>query len=258
MTEIQKYEVTNKDIVKDKVLKHLSWTTPFLFSLPPAILLFIVGLFSSNPGSVMFFFLLALISLVAGFFLGLAASFSILYYRSKWLHQLREKIAADGIKPKEIEWFKSELTSAERKALEEIQSKDKVLADAYREMLASRLTASRIIKKAKQQMSELQRRIQKLEFSKSEKAKELIEELKQDKQKLETLKTQAEQTLEEAKLKLQMIEAANYRDQKLADLELNVVKLSAMTSQLPIALEAIRIQEQLRRQLEEETSRLLS
>lgn len=258
MVEIQKYEVTRKDIVKDRTLRQISWSAPILLSILPALFFFIIGLFSGSPASTVFFLFLALVSAILGFFLGLVVSFSTLYYRSRWLNELREKISADGINPGEIEWFKSELTSAEKKALEEIESKDKVMADAYRETLASRLTASRIIKKAKNHLLDVQRRIQKLELTKSEKAKELIEELKHDKRKIESLKEEAEKMLEEAKLRLQMIEVAVYRNKKLPDLELNIAKLSARTNQLPLALEAIKIEEQLRRQLEQETTNLLS
>lgn len=257
MSDIERYEITNKDIVKDKTLKHLSWLTPALLSVPPALIFFIIGLLSSTPASTVFFFFIALVCLIGGFLLGIIVSFILLYYRSRWLSNLRERIAADGIKPNEIDWFKNEMTSAEKKALEDIQSKDPVLGDAYREMLASRLTASRILKKAKQELLDVQRRQRKLEMMKTEKAREVIEELQQDKQKLEDIKKEAEQMLTEAQMKLQMIEAAFYRNKEIANVELTLKKLSARTSELPLALEAIKIEKQIRDQIEKETEELL-
>ncbi len=252
MSETEKYEITNKDIFKDKTLKHLSWITPILLSVPIAFILFIVGLVSSTPASRLFFFFTAFVWLIGGFLLGITISLLLLYYRSRWLSNLRERIAADGIKTNEIDWFKNEMMSAEKKALEDIQSKDPVLGDAYRETLAARLTASRILKKTKQELLDIQRRQRKLEMIQTERAREVIEELQQDKQKLEELKKKAEQMLAEAQMKLQMIEVAFYHNKEIGNVELTLKKLSARTSELPLALEAIKIEKQIRDQLEKE------
>ena len=58
--------------------------------------------------------------------------------------------------------------------------------------------------------------------------------------------------LGEAEARLQMIEAATARGTSLADSELALKKLSARASELPIALESAKMEEDIRRELEEE------
>ncbi|GIU82214.1 MAG: hypothetical protein D6687_08695 [Acidobacteria bacterium] len=258
MSNIERYEVTAKDIAKDKMLKHLSWATIPVLTFTPGIVFLIIGLLSASPASVAFFFFLAFISSFAGFFFGALLTAFIFYYRSNWLKKLREKIAADGIHPDEIEWFKSEMTSAEKKALQEIEARDKLLADAYRETLASRLTATRVINKVKEELLYIQRKVNSVKNLQKADTEGFLQELKRDEEKLKRIRKEAEQMLDEAKARLQMIEVTAHRGGSVADMELALKKLSARARELPLALEAIRIEEQLRRQLEEETTQLLS
>jgi hypothetical protein len=253
MRQIEKYEVTPKDVAKDKVLKHLSWATTPILTFIPGIIFLIIGLLSATPASVAFFFFLAFVSAIIGFFSGIILTAAIFYYRSRWLRNLRERIAADGIHPSEIEWFKSEMTTAEKNTLNELESKDKLLADAYRETLASKLTATRIINKIRDELLYIKRKENSLKYIKKANTEEFLQELDKDKEKLNKIKKEAEQMLDEAKTRLQMIELTAHRGGKIADLELTLKKLSARTQELPLALEAIKIEEELRQQLEKET-----
>jgi hypothetical protein len=246
------FEVTRRDLVKDKALKHGAWLSPVLLSIIPALILLIIGLFSGTPPTIAFFFSLGFIAFVGGFILGLIISGGLLYYRQKWLTQMREKIAVDGIKTEEVEWFKHELTTAERKALNEIESGNRMLGDAYRETLASRLTATRIVKSTKKELLLVQRRQNKLKYLKSEASDELQTTLKDDFEKLNEINVEAAQMKIEAETRLQMIEAASRRGTNLAGTELALKKLTARAAELPLALEALKMEDEIRKELEAE------
>ncbi len=254
MNELQpRYEVTRKDLVKEKALKYGAWTAPVLLSVIPALILFITGfLLGSTPPLAATFFFLSLISLVAGFILGLIVTGGILYYRSNWLASVRERIAIDGIKANEVEWFKHELTTAERKSLKEIETKDLLLADAFRDTLAARLTATRILKSTKSELRLVERRINKLKYLKSENSASLQKELKDDLTNLKKIKTEAEEMRVESETRVHMIESASRRGGNFADTELALKKLSARTEQLPLALESARMEDAIRKEIEME------
>ncbi|MBA2495015.1 MAG: hypothetical protein H0V31_10020 [Acidobacteria bacterium] len=248
-----RYEVTRKDLAKDKALKYGAWTAPVLLSAAPALVFFILFfLLGSTPPAAATLFFLSIISLIAGFVLGLIATGGILYYRSRWLAKVRERIAVDGIKAQEVDWFKNELKTAEKKSLSEIEAKDLLLADAFRDTLAARLTATRILKSTKHELLLVQRRQNKLKYLKSENSTNLQLELKDDLEKLKKIQTEAGEMLTEAETRLQMIDAASRRGTNLADTELALKKLSVRTAELPIALESAKMEAEIRKELEKE------
>lgn len=248
-----RYEVTRRDLAQEKVLKYAAWTAPVLLSVIPALILFVAGfLLGSTPPLAATYFFLSLIALFGGFVLGLIVTGGILYYRSNWLAKVRERIAVDGIKANEVEWFKNELTTAEKKSLREIESKDLLLADAFRDTLAARLTATRILKSTKNELLLVKRRQHKLKQLKSENSKNLQKELKDDLEKLDKIENEAEEMRVEAETRVQMIEAAARRGGNFADTELALKKLSMQTAELPMALEAAKMEQEIRRELEKE------
>lgn len=252
MNELQpRYEITRRDAAKDKALKYGAWIAPILLAVIPAVTLFIFSLFSSGATVAMFVFF-SLIALVAGFLIGLIVTGGILFYRSRWLAEVRERLAVDGIKANEVDWFAHELTTAEKKSLKEIERKDLLLADAFRDTLAARMTATRILKSSRQELLLVQRRQNKLKYLKSENSASLQEELKTDLEKLSKIKNEAEEMRVEAETRLQMIDAAARRGGSIADSELALKKLSARTSELPLALESARMEDEIRRELENE------
>ena len=157
---------------------------------------------------------------------------------------MRERMAADGIKAEEVDWFKKELRPSEKRALRDISANDEVLADAYRETLASRLTASRIIRTSKKELLLTQRRQQKLRQLKTERSKEFQVQIEKDVEKLSGIHTDAKQMLIEAESRLQMIEAAAMRGGNLAGSEVALKKLVARAAELPLALEAALIHQE--------------
>lgn len=246
----RQYDVTRRDITKDKLLLHGAWASPLLLSVVPAIVLSILAVvFGSAPPLVATFLFFAFISLIVGFFIGLITSGILLAYRQKWLKSIRERIAVDGIKAEEVYWFKHELTTPERKALKEMESTDALIADAYKETLASRLTATRIVKSTKYELALVKRRQAKLKLIKSGVSEEILKQLHDDRKKLEEIDSEAKQMKNEAEARLQMIEAAVRRGTSFADNELTLKKLSARSQELPLALEALKMEDEIRKEL---------
>ena len=144
-----------------------------------------------------------------------------------------------------------------KRSLKAIESRNLLLGDAYRDTLASRLTATRIIKSSRKELMLAQRRKNKLKSLKAERAKEFGEEIERDIKKLDGIKNEAELMRAEAESRLQMIEAAATRGANMADSELALKKISARQSELPLALEAAKMQEEIRMELEKETDEML-
>ena len=152
-------KISNKDQTIARLLKVAPWVSVLAASLPAPILFIILFLTANATDSAALYLLLAGLSLAAGFALGLLIAALFLIYRRRWLSRLRERLASDGITASEVVWFRSELTSAERTALDEIQKSNPLLADAYLETLASRLTASRIISRSRREILLVERRL---------------------------------------------------------------------------------------------------
>ena len=144
------------------------------------------------------------------------------------------------------------LQPLKKKSLKEIEAKDLLLADAFRDTLAARLTATRILKSSKHELLLVERRRNKLKYLKSENSTNLQEELKTDREKLSKIKSDAEEMRVEAETRLQMIEAAARRGGNVADTELALKKLSARTAELPLALESAKMEDEIRKEFEKE------
>ncbi len=242
------YEVTRGDLAKNKAMTLGAWSAPVLFAVVPALIFFILFL---TAGSIPFFFW-SLVSLVVGAILGLAVTGGLLYYRSRWLADIRERIAVDGVKAHEVDWFKNELTTSEKKSLKEMSAANPLLADAFRDTLAVRLTAARILKSTGQEILLVSRRQNKLKYLKSENSTALQNDLRKDAENLENIKSEAEQMRVEAETRIQMIDAAFRRGTNLADSELTLKKLAARTSELPLALETAKMEQEIRKEFEKE------
>jgi hypothetical protein len=251
MNELQiNYEITSKDLTKDKTLKYGALASPFLFSIIPALIFLIIGFLSLTPAGLAFFLFMALVAAVVGFCLGLATAGGLMFYRSKWTANMRERLAVDGIKASELNWFMHEVSSSDKKSLRELEAVNSLTADAYRETLAAKLTAVRIVKSSKQELLLVQRRQSKLKLLKGENLNVLLEELKSDKENLEKINSEAGEMKIEAETRLQMIEAASRRGTNFVDAELALKKLSARTQELPLALESLKMEEEFRKELE--------
>jgi hypothetical protein len=250
---VSKYQVTDRELVRGRNLKIAAWTAPLLLPAIPAVIFTVLAfIFGSTPPVAFSLFFLGLVLTAVGFVIGLALMGFFIYRRSNWTKEMREKIAADGIKAEEIEWFTHELRSNEKRALKDITRADLLLADAYRETLASRLTATRIVKSSKKELALTQRRKSKLNQFKTERAASFRDQLEQDVQKINSIHDEAKIMLAESEARLQMIEAAAVRGRSLADSELALKKLSSRSQNLPLALEEIKRTEELTREIEQD------
>jgi hypothetical protein len=247
------YEVTKKDVAYPKRLKAGAIAAPILLTAAPAlitILLLLVAATGPPVAAVMLFG--GIIATLIGLITGLSIAVVLTKKRSTWTKEMRERIAADGIKASELEWFRSELKTTEKRSLKAMENVDPMLADAYRETLASRLTATRIVKMSRRELQLAKQRQNSVKQLKSSRAEEFLEEISTDVQKINGIHDEAKVMLAEAESRLQMIEAAASRHGSLADSELALKRLSARASELPLALEAARMTDEIRLELEKE------
>ena len=230
-------KISNKDQTIARLLKVAPWVSVLAASLPGPILFIILFLTANATDSAALYLLLAGLSLAAGFALGLLIAALFLIYRRRWLSRLRERLASDGITASEVVWFRSELTSAERTALDEIQQSNPLLADAYLETLASRLTASRIISRSRREILLVERRLNRARTLATDEANNLQQDLVADRERLDQLRQHASQHLDRARTRLQEIEATASRNLNDDETDLMMQRLGATQDQLPLVLE---------------------
>jgi len=245
-------EISKRDLAKGRNLAIAAVTSPLVLAGVPAVVsLLLLLIFSWTPPVAATIFFFGLLLTIVCAVVGVSLSGFFLFRRSVWTRDMRERIAANGIKAEEISWFRHELKSSEKRALADISRRDLLLADAYRETLASRLTATRIVRSSKKELLAAQRRKNKLKYSKSKSLSKFQEQIEDDVRKIGEINVEAKEMLGEAEARLQMIEAAAVRGTSLAESELALKKLSARAAEIPLALEAVKMQEEIRKELEE-------
>ncbi len=246
-------EISKADLAKANRLKTGAIAAPIALTLVPAVITLVLMLLAAGgpPAAVLILFG-GVVATVLGLLTGVTTSVILAQKRSSWVRELKDRMAARGIKAEEIEWFRNELKGDERKALRSLEQRDLLLADAYRETLASRLTASRMIKDSKRELLLSRRRLNSIKQSKSSRAEDFQSVIAEDIQKLERIGDDAKVILAEADSRLRMIEAAGTRGGSIADSELALKKLTARSSELPLALESAKMADEIRLELEKE------
>jgi len=128
---VSKYDITPREMARGRNLRLAAIGSPIVLTLLPAAITLIATLVfaTSPPMAATIFFLGAIITLI-GFIKGMLLTGLFSYRYSKWKDATRERIAADGIKAEEIEWFQRELKPAEKRALTDISAGDPMLAAA--------------------------------------------------------------------------------------------------------------------------------
>jgi hypothetical protein len=246
-------DITKADLAYGRRLKAGAIAAPVALTAAPAIItVLLMLLLGGTPPTAAVILFLGVIATALGFVAGLTTAAVLAHKRSAWTTEMRELIASDGIKAEEISWFRNELKSNEKRALRAVEGRDRLLGDAYRETLASRLTATRIIRSSKRELQLAKRRQMSIKQLKSARAADLAEEIANDIEKISRINDEAKVMLAEAESRLQMIEAAASRGGTLADHELALKKLSARTAELPLALEAAKMTDEIRQELERE------
>jgi len=246
-------KLSGKDATTARLLKLAPWIAIVATSLPAPLIFLVLFLTATATESAAVFLLLAGLSLTLGFALGVVIAAFLLFYRRRWLSKLRDRLASDGITANEVVWFRSELTSAERASLAEIERSNPLLADAYLETLANRLTASRIVSRSKRELLRVERQINRARTLRTPESESLQKELAADHEKLEHLRQSASDHLVKAKTRLQVIEATARR--KLTDTETNMMmqRLGSSQDQLPLVLEIAQLEQQALREATDDT-----
>ncbi len=221
-------------------------------AVPPAVLV-LIYLLSGGPT---LFLLLALSSIPFSILAAIISLLIVLLLRRRWLSNLRERLASDGITADEVPWFLSELTSGERRALKDMERRQPLLADAYRETLALRLNASRLVARSRRDLLQVERRINRARYLNAPDTAVLLEELQRDRVRLETLKQQGSSRRAEAEARLQMIEAAVSRGASWAETNYMLQRLDEGRKHLPLGLEVARAEQQVREDADSELRKL--
>ncbi len=246
-------DITPADLAHGRKLKIGAITAPVALTGLPAVITFLMLLLTAPaPPVAAVILFVGIVATVIGFVTGMFILGLLVHKRSVWTRDMRELIAADGIKAEEIGWFTNELRSNEKRALRAVEARDLMLGDAYRETLASRLTATRIVKSSKRELQLAKRRQNSIKQLKSARSDEFQAEIGRDLEKIARINDEAKLMLSEAEARLQMIEAAASRGGNLADSELALKKLSSRASELPLALESAKMAEEIRLELEKE------
>lgn len=237
-------KLSSKEVTTNRLLKVAPWLAIVAASIPAPLIFLVLFLTATATESAAVYLLLAGLSLTLGFALGLVIAALLLFYRRRWLSRLRDRLASDGITADEVVWFRSELTSAERASLAEIERSNPLLADAYRETLANRLTASRIISRTKREMLRVERQINRARTLHTPESVSLQKELAEDHDRLQQLREQATDHLAKAKTRLQMIEATSRRKLTEGETDLMMQRLGSSQDQLPLVLEIAKLEQQ--------------
>lgn len=249
MTEKEKSgKITAGERLTARVLQWAPWLAFFLIALPIPVY-YLTRYFSSVEDAALNI-LLALTSLAIGSIIGFAVTLFLLYYRRHWAQKVRDRVAAGGVTADELPWFMTELTPAERQALKEIEARNPLLADAYRETLASRITATRVIANAKRELLLVERRLNRAGYIEGADTTSLREELRADRERLEQIRTEGTERRAEAEARLQTIEAAASRGASWAETNIALHRLSTTREQIPLALEAARLEQEMNEETE--------
>jgi len=244
----QNGKLSTKDAKTATLLKHAPWIAVLLTSIPIPLVLLVLFFLSTTTESAAIFLLLAGLSLTIGFALGLVIAVILLIYRKNWLSKLRDRLASDGITATEVVWFSSELTSAERKSLAEIKQSNPLLADAFMETLASRLTATRIMARSKKEILKVERHINRARTVHTPESAALQKDLAEDHERLKSVYSQASEHLNQAKTRLQVIETTANRKLSQGETDQMMRRLGSAQDQLPLVLEIAQLEQQILRE----------
>jgi hypothetical protein len=231
-------------------LRFAPWLTFLLVSVPLPSFFVLLFLTSATTDLAAVYLLLSFVSMGAGLVVGLFVLILLLLYRRRWHARLRDQLAADGITADEVLWFASELSTEERKTWRALKDTNPLLADAYCETLAARLTATRIVAKARTEMLRVDRQRNRTRNIRGVDTTPLLNDLLTDRQRFESLRQEATVRLAEAKARLQTIEAAANRSLSKSETDLMLRRLTASQEQFPLALEMAGLEQEALREIE--------
>lgn len=242
-------KLTDRERRMARLWRTAPWLTLSGVTIVPPVALLLAYLLTA--GSTLFL-VLALSSIPFSLIAAIIVTLILLFYRRRWARNLRDHLASDGITADEVEYFLSELTTGERRALREMEKRQPLLADAYRETLALRLNASRLSANSRRNLLLVERRINRARYLNAPDTAVLMEELGRDRARLEVLKQEAAARRAEAEARLQMIEAAASRGASWAETNYMLQRLDEGRKHLPLGLENARAEQELREDADRE------
>ncbi len=231
----------------ERVAHLLAWTPWLSFvlaTLPLPVVFLLLFVASATTDSAAIYLLLSFVSLGAGLVVGLLLLIVLLLYRRRWQARLRDRLATDGITASEVRWFSAELSSEEQSIWGELKQKNPLLADAYCETLAARLTATRIVARSRGAILKVERQINRTRNLVGIDTGALLNDLNADRQRFDLIRSEATVRLSEAKARLQTIEAAANRSLSESETELMLRRLAAAQEQFPLALEMLSLEQE--------------
>jgi hypothetical protein len=243
MLEKRTGKLSAGDQRKSQLLKWAPWFSFVIVTIPVPIIFLILFMAAAATDTAAIYLLLSFVSLGLGLVVGLILLLMLFLYRKRWQTQLRDRLAVDGITAAEVPWFTSELSSEERKTWAELKQKNPLLADAYCETLAARLTATRIIRRARGETLRIERQINRTRNIRDVDTTTLLNDLLSDRQRSEELRKEANARLSETKARLQTIEAAANRKLSQTETDLMLRRLEASQAHFPLALEIASLEE---------------
>lgn len=248
------HSLTSGDRLKAWALRWSPLLVFLLVTLPlPAYFFFRYLTVTANPGEEL---LVAFSTFGIFAVFGLVAAFLVRMYRRLWERRLRERLAADGVTADELSHFTSELSVAQRQALREMEARNPLLADAYRETLAARVTAARVLARSRTDAEQVERRLQTLSGLEARGRAEVEEDLRKDRERLERVRREADEHAREMDARLQLIEAVASRDASQAETELALKRLGTVRDNRPLALDSVRESQQALEEIEQEMRQL--
>ena len=233
-----------------QLLSWAPWLSFLMVSLPVPIVFLVLFLAAGTTEAAAIYLLLSFVSLGLGLVVGLLVLFMLLFYRRRWQSRFRDRLASDGITAAEVPWFISELSSEERKTWGELKQKNPLLADAYCETLAARLTATRIIARARGETLKVERQINRTRNIRGVDTTKLLADLLSDRQRSDELRKEATVRLSETKARLQTIEAAANRSLSQTETDVMLRRLVASQEHFPLALEIANLEETALREID--------
>jgi hypothetical protein len=249
-------KITTRDRTMARVLTWLPWLSSFAVSLPAPIIFLVLFFASNTTEAAAVYLFLAILGAALGAGAAILLLLGLLLYRNQWLKKLRDRLALDGITASEVPWFLPELTTAERQTLKQMQSRSPLLADAYSEILATRLMATRLVTRTKRDLLLVERRLNRLALIQGPDTTVLRNELREDQASLANARKEATARLAETQARMQMIEAAASRDLSHGDTYAMLQRLTAAQEHLPLALEMAQLERRALNEAEQETNRV--
>lgn len=237
-----------------QLLTWVPWLSLVLVIIPLPVVFLLLFLTSTATDSAAVYLLLSFVSLGLGLVVGLALVILLLLFRRRWRMRLRDRLAVDGITAGEVGWFETELSSEERKTWRELKANNPLLADAYCETLAARLTATRITERARGEILRVERQINRTRNLRGVDTSQLLNDLIADRERVDSLRQEAATRLSASKARLQTIEAAANRALSQSETELMLRRLVSSQEQFPLALEMAKLEREANLELEQPDS----